>query len=313
MRLGFSIRVYGCRDLPSHDARPWHQNPHLSVSLAYLRDILCYLQANDIHMYRMHSNLLPHPSKYPETKELFDPIDECSAQLIALGDLAREADVRLSFHPYSAVVLNALNEDLVVRSVVCLQAQAALMDVVGLGPEAVIVVHVGGVYDDVVTSRERFVRRYEALPEEVRRRLALENDDHRFSHADMRIIHQMCGVRLVFDYLHHLVLNPEGISMREALDYSLGTWPDEITPKIHFSTPRTEMRSLAAGSSRIKVPTWTEHSDFVNPFEFIAFMRLAEGLRPFDIMLEAKARDLALLKLRQDVGRFAPRLANCLC
>ena len=59
MRLGFSIRVYGCPDLPSHDARPGHQAPHLSVSLAYLRDILLYLQANDIHMYRMHSQLLP--------------------------------------------------------------------------------------------------------------------------------------------------------------------------------------------------------------------------------------------------------------
>jgi UV DNA damage endonuclease len=58
------------------------------------------------------------------------------------------------------------------------------------------------------------------------------------------------------------------------------------------------------------MPTWTEHSDFINPFEFIAFLRMAQDLRPFDVMLEAKARDLALLKLREDLHRFAPDLAG---
>ena len=91
--------------------------------------------------------------------------------------------------------------------------------------------------------------------------------------------------------------------MREALEYALGTWPAGVTPKIHFSSPRTEMRQEGA---RIKLPTWTEHSDFVNPFEFIAFMREMAGLPPLDIMLESKARDLALLKLREDLQRFAP-------
>lgn len=99
--------------------------------------------------------------------------------------------------------------------------------------------------------------------------------------------------------------------MREALTYCLGTWPEDTVPKVHFSTPRTEMRPLE-GSSRLKVPTWEEHSDFVNPFEFAAFVRSASGLREFDIMLETKARDLALLKLRQDLGRFAPELLSTL-
>ena len=65
----------------------------------------------------------------------------------------------------------------------------------------------------------------------------------------------------------------------EALSYCLATWAGGVRPKVHFGTPRTEMRSLP-GSSRIKAPTWTEHSDFVSPFEFMAFVRLAEGLLP---------------------------------
>jgi len=306
MRLGFSVRILGRPNLPAYDARRWRL-PHLGTSLAYLRDILFYLREKRIHMYRMHSGLAPQADE-PHSSALQGQIDDCAQELSAIGALAQEGDVRLSFHPYSSVVLNALNEDQVAQSVARLEAQAAMLDAMNLGPEAVIVVHVGGVYDNLTASRERFIRRYEMLPEAVKRRLALENDDHRFSHAEVKAIHQACGVRLVFDNLHHLVLNPKGIPLREALDASLSTWPDGVRPKIHFSTPRTEMRPLE-GSSRVKLPTWTEHSDFVNPFEFLAFLEMSKSLGPFDIMLEAKARDLALLALRADMMRFAPELA----
>ncbi len=301
MRLGFSVRVLGSPNLPAYDAHRWRP-PHLSTGLAYLRDILLYLRENRIRMYRMHSGLAPQSDG---DRPWWSQIDECAQELSAVGALARECDVRLSFHPYSSVVLNALNEDQAAQSVARLEAQAAMLDAMNLGPEAVIVVHVGGVYDNLAASMERFIRRYEALPEAVTRRLALENDDHRFSYAEVKAIHQACGVRLVFDNLHHLVLNPQGIPLREALKASLQTWADGVRPKIHFSTPRTEMRPLE-GSSRVKLPTWTEHSDFVNPFEFLAFLEIAKDLGPFDIMLEAKARDLALLALREDMRRFAP-------
>ena len=39
-------------------------------------------------------------------------------------------------------------------------------------------------------------------------------------------------------------------------------------------------------------------------------MARTAGLRPFDIMLEAKGKDLALLRLREQIGQFAPELAE---
>jgi UV DNA damage endonuclease len=307
MRLGFSIRIYGRSDLPSHGEYRGEHGSDLGMNLAYLRDILYYLRDNAIHMYRLHSGLVPCVAD-PARSILEEQIKDYALELETVGDLARRSDVRLSFHPYSVVVLNGLNEDQVLRSVAHLEAQATMFEAMGLGPEAVIVLHVGGVYDNPLASRERFIRRYEALPEAIRRRLVLENDDHRFSHADVRAIHRACGIPLVFDALHHLVHNPEGVPMREALEYATSTWPARVVPKVHFSSPRTEMRTLE-GSSRIKVPTWTEHSDFVNPFDFMAFMSLAAGMI-FDVMLESKARDLALLKLREDLCRFSPDLAR---
>jgi UV DNA damage endonuclease len=55
-------------------------------------------------------------------------------------------------------------------------------------------------------------------------------------------------------------------------------------------------------------PVNTGHADFCNPFEFITFMRIAEGL-DFDVMLEAKVKDLALIRLRPDLLRYAPDVA----
>lgn len=303
MRLGFSVRVFGA-DVPSYDARRWPERPHLSTSLVYLRDILTYLGAHRLGMYRMHSRLAPAPPEGDEGSALRE-VGACALELEAAGALARRLGVRLSFHPYSAVVLNAVNEEQAERSRAHLAVLAAILDAMGLGDEAVVVVHVGGVYDGVEQACARFVQRYEALPEASRRRLALENDDRRFSFRDVWGIHRACRVRLVFDTLHHQVLNPERTPWTEALALALSTWPQGVAPKVHVSSPRTELRPTAAGA-RVKMPTWTEHGDLVNPFEFIAFLRQTAGLRPFDVMLEAKARDLAVLKLREDLGRFAP-------
>jgi UV DNA damage endonuclease len=55
-------------------------------------------------------------------------------------------------------------------------------------------------------------------------------------------------------------------------------------------------------------PVWTGHADFCNPFEFAGFLRMAEGLE-FDVMLESKAKDLALIRLRPDMLRYAPDVA----
>jgi UV DNA damage endonuclease len=144
----------------------------------------------------------------------------------------------------------------------------------------------------------------------------------------------------VFDYQHFWCLNPERLDMIETLRRILATWPEGCRPKIHFSSPRTEMREVkrkitakqreqakagkakpkkgevtlapVKATARVKTvllpPIWTGHSDFTNPFEFARFMRDAEGLE-FDVMMEGKSKDISLLKLKPDLLRFAPDVA----
>jgi UV DNA damage endonuclease len=313
MRLGFVGRPLSRPDLKSHDSRRWQNNPHLSVSLVYLRDILNYLSESGIRMYRMSSDLVPYAT-HPDKPQFHSQIDDCRQELALVGRMARDAGVRLSFHPAQHVVLNSPDADLVSRARADLGIQAAILELMELGPEAVIVTHLGGVYGNRDLARERFVQEYRSLPEATHRRLVLENDDTRFSVQDAVWVHQHTGIPLVFDNLHHRLNNPGRWPARDALAACLSTWPRDVTPKVHFSSPRTEWlidQKPGADRPEVRHTRWTYHSDYVNPFEFIDFLRTADRLGEFDVMLEVRAKDLALRQLRCDLARYAPeRLAR---
>lgn len=322
LRLGFPVKVMGRPELKSQDTRRWQNNPHLKVSLEYVDAILDYLRGQQLDMYRLSSDLAPYAT-HPDLPQFHNQVTESDAELAALGAKARAYDMRLSFHPSQYVLLNAPDPKLTAKSIWDLSSQAEMLDRMGLGPEAVMVTHVGGVYGDHEASRARWIQGWEQCPEHVRARLVLENDDVRFSAADALWIHERTGVRLIFDYQHFWCLNPERLDIRDTLERFLATWPAGVRPKIHFSSPRTELREIkqkltdkqraAAGTKArtrtvLRPPIWTGHSDFTNPFEFATFMRMAHGLE-FDVMMEGKSKDLSILKLRPDLLRFAPDVA----
>jgi UV DNA damage endonuclease len=310
MRLGFAVKPLSKPDLKSHDGRRWQNNPHLSVSLVCLQDIIRHLSTHHIGMYRASSDLAPYVA-HPDLPQFHTQLTQCTDELALVGQMAREAGLRLSFHPAQHVVLNSPDANLLARSKAELTAQAMILELMGLGPEAVVVTHLGGVYGNRETARQRFVQEYQTLPEVARKRLVLENDDTRFAVQDTVWVHRQTGIRLVFDNLHHRLYNPNGWQTREALAASLATWPPGVRPKVHFSSPRTEWlvtERPCTDLPEVRHARWSYHADYVNPFEFIDFLRMAHGLQDFDIMLEVRAKDLALMQLRNDLARYAPEL-----
>ncbi len=315
MRLGFAVKVLGRPDLKSNDARKHASNPHLRVSIEYLHAIFDYLHEHAVPMYRMSSDVAPYVT-HPDLPRFHNQVRECRAELEALGKVARDRGLRLSFHPSQYVILNSPDPKVTAQSVRDVVAQAEMLDVMGAGPEAVLVTHVGGTYGDPAAGRVRWAETYKALPEPVRRRLVLENDDLRYSAADVLAVHDLTGAPLVFDHQHYWCLNPERLDLRETVGKFLATWPAGVRPKIHYSSPRTELREVkrkdkATGKTKTALlpPVWTGHADFVNPFEFAQFLRVVDGLT-FDVMLEAKAKDLAVLRVRRDLPRYAPDQAG---
>jgi UV DNA damage endonuclease len=313
-RLGFPVKVLGAPGLKSNDTRRWQSNPHLRTSLEYLAAVFDYLDKTGISMYRMSSDLAPYAT-HPDLSQFHNQVNESKKELKQIGRRARSLDLRLSFHPSQFIVLNSPDAGLRDKSIWDLRVQAEILDRMELGPEAVMVIHVGGSYGDNATGLDRWCATWEKLPQRVKARLVLENDDLRYSAAEVLAIHSRTGVRLIFDLQHFWCLNREGLYLIPTVEKFLATWPNGVRPKIHLSSPRTELREVKRKNrttgrkeSVLVAPVWTGHADFVHPFEFISFLRSVPHL-VFDVMIEAKAKDLAVMRLRQDLMRYAPDVA----
>ena len=305
-RLGFAVKVLSDGGLPSHDARRWSSGPHLRHSLDRLRDILDFLDRHDIRMYRLPTALAPYASHH-DLPQFHDQIEECAEELAHVGALARERGIRLSSHPGQYTVLNSENPGTQAAAVAELEVQAALLDAMGLGREAVVVLHVGGTAGGRDAALDRFLAGFEQLGERARARLVIENDDRSFALTDVLALSRRTGLRVVWDVLHHRCHDPDAIPDRAALAAALATWaPDEV-PKIHFSSPRldVEQRRVRNGrrvETRYVMPQLRAHADLIDPIGFERFLRDAPAGRDFDVMLEAKAKDLALLRVREQLA-----------
>ena len=95
------------------------------------------------------------------------------------------------------------------------------------------------------------------------------------------------GTGLVVDNLHHAL---NGGTPPGELPWAriAATWPGRRTPKLHYSEQDSSKKPGA-------------HSVYADADAFRRFVA-AVGLDDFDVMLECKAKELALLRLREELG-----------
>jgi UV DNA damage endonuclease len=304
--LGFAVKVLGDGGLASHDTRRHQSGPHLRVSLERLEAIFDYLDAHEIRMYRMASGLVPYGS-HPEMPEFHGQVEECAEELGELGERARAAGLRLSFHPGQYAVLNSEREEVRAAAALDFELQGAVLDAMGLGPEAVVVTHVGGAAGGRDAALERFEEGLALLGDAARARLVVENDDNLFGLTDVLELHRRTGLRVVWDNLHHFCHDPDRIPVAEALRLALATWEKGTRPKIHYSSPRTDTEERKKKVGRrversTALPQLKAHADLIDPIGFADFLTGPAAGLDFDLLLEAKAKDLALLRLRDQLG-----------
>ena len=305
-RLGFAVKVLGDGGLPSHDTRRWQSGPHLRHSLEHLRAILDHCDHHDLRMYRLPTALAPYVS-HPDLPQFHRQIEECAAELAEVGELARARGIRLSSHPGQYTVLNSERPETQSAAVVELERQAELFDAMGLGPESTVLLHVGGKTGGVEAAHDRFLAGFDQLSDRARARLAVENDDRSFGLSEVLPLAERAGIPVIWDVLHHHCHDPEGIPDAEALALALDTWADGVVPKIHYSSPRLdlEIRKVKDGRRTVEklvLPQLRAHADFIDPLAFESFLRHEAAERDFDVMLEAKAKDLAVIRLREQLA-----------
>ena len=250
----------------------------VTANLDALRRILEWNDAHDIRFFRISSTTIPfasHPVMTFDWQEHFGPA------LAGIGDYIRTHGMRTNVHPGQYIILNSPREDVVQRSIAELTYHADLLDLLGVDDSHKIQIHTGGVYGDKRSAIDDFISSYARLPDSIRRRLAIENDERQFSLADNLRIHDACGIPLIFDTFHHELFN-NGESLEECLDAVIPTWQGHGPAMIDYSSQNPDKQ---AGAHTISID--------LDAFEPV--LAVLQG-RPVDLMLEIKDKEQSVLK-----------------
>ena len=261
----------------------------VAENLDCLERIIDFNIRRNLMFFRISSDTIPFAS-HPVCR--VDWAKECKGKLRRLGGKIRRAGMRISMHPDQFVVINALRRDVVRASVRELAYHARLLDAMELGQDARIQIHLGGLYGDRRGALERFVTEFARLPKAVRERLAVENDDRRFSLADCMSIHERSGTPVIVDNLHHQLLN-RGETLRAAMKTAARTWTRVTGP------PMVDYSCQMPGGRPGR------HAETLDDDDFIRFLTETVNM-DFDLMLEIKDKEISALralKLARSLGR----------
>jgi len=246
-----------------------------------LHNIMTWNVLNEHNFYRMTSGLAPWKTEY-EWNDLKD-IKEIKQWLHSAGTMANTHGVRVTSHPGPFNVLVSPNENVVQNTFQDLTMHGEVFDMMGLSRTHYnkINIHCNGVYGDKQSAMDRFCTNFELLPESVKTRLTVENDDKAsmYSVKDLMYIHERIGIPIVFDYHHHKFCTGD-LTEQEALELAMSTWPDDIVPVVHYS----ESRSKEQLDETIRPQA---HSDLIKQ------LPNTYG-NDVDIMVEAKHKELAI-------------------
>ena len=252
-----------------------------------LFEIIKWNKENGFDFFRITSNLFPWCSEY----KLEDMPDhwEIAGILGEIGKYVDEHNMRLTSHPGPFNVLTSPHEHVVENCINDLSTHGEVFDMMGVSrtPYNKINIHIGGAYGDKVSAMERFCENFNRLPNSVKSRLTVENDDKATMYSVKDLyegVYCKIGIPIVFDYHHHRFCTG-GLSEEDALEVAISTWPTDIVPVVHYS----ESRNIEQEDDKIKPQA---HSDYV--YDYIDTYG-----NEVDIMVEAKAKELAVLKYKE--------------
>ncbi len=269
-------RIQKLKEITAHNLRSTLRMIHFNI-------------AHDIHVYRMSSSIVPlatHPEVMWDYRSVF------KKQLKEIGTAVKKSKMRVSFHPNQFTLFTSDKEHITDNAVIDMQYHYDLLDGMGLADVSNINIHVGGAYGDKTKAVERFHKNIVKLPDYIKKRMTLENDDKTYTTEETLEVCKKEQIPLVFDYHHHQA-NLGTADLSDLLPEVFSTWNHfGIIPKVHISSPKSEKE-------------FRSHADYVDPEFIIPFLHLAREFgHDFDIMIEAKQKDKACLKLTEDLSKI---------
>lgn len=246
--------------------------------------ILDYNIKNNIEVYRMSSEMFPWFTNYsfsdlPNYEYIKDLLKQ-------IGEKVINNNLRVGFHAPPYDVLGSNKESVVENTIDSLNKHAQLLDLMGLEQSTYysINIHVNTTQPSREVAADRFCKNFERLSDSCKKRLTVENDD-KLSQYSVKLLYDLIYKRIkipiIFDQLH-FKLGPQDQTMEEALKLALSTW--KVRPLTHM-----------ASSIHNENPKGLEraHADYI-------YEKIETFGEEFDVEIESKAKDLAVLKYRKD-------------
>jgi len=231
--------------------------------------------------YRVSSDLFPLKTlpeanldfnSLPDKDKIDQTFNDCSV-------LIKNSNIRCSTHPDQFVVPASANSSVAQKSIVELTYHADIMDRLGLprSYNAPINIHMNSYKGDLKSTAKRFIEVFRQLPEGVKSRLVLENEDKPNSWNVQQLydyIYQEIGIPITYDNLHFRC-NTGGLTAKDAVALCKSTWGSYV-PLFHFSDNDVKNRNPRA------------HADYPTAFpdEYVG--------EKIDLDFEFKAKDYAI-------------------
>ena len=262
------------------------------LALKNINDLIPMIEYNEEHgikCFRLSSDILPHFTD-PEV-ESYD-LDFALEGLKAAGELAKSYDQRILMHPGQYNQVGAHNEEVFSKTCLELKMHADILDAMGIDSNGVLIVHGGGTYGDIEKTKARWVEQYFQLPENVQKRLVIENCEKCYSLEDVldisgRVKERGGDLPVVFDSHHYEcydLLHPDTKQqdLKILLPKVIASWGDR----------RVVMHVSNQGSGKIG-----HHSDYISRLPECFFYVAGELDVCFDLEVEAKMKEQAIFNL----------------
>lgn len=218
------------------------------LGLANTKDIAKMVRWNDrygIKFFRLSSEIFPFAS-HPEYGYKLAPF--ATDALAEAGKVIAELGHRVTTHPGQFTQLGSPRPSVIDNALRDLDYHDEMLSLLKLpeqqNRDAVMILHMGGVFDGKEDTLNRFRENYAKLSQSVKNRIVLENDDVCYTVHDLLPICEELNIPFVLDYHHHNILfDAEKIreGTKDIVDLYpriLETWRRKsITPKMHYSEP----------------------------------------------------------------------------
>lgn len=254
------------------------------ISLQNVEDlakILTWNAENGVELFRVSSEMFPWASEYnwqdlPGFNQIIDGMQRA-------GQIARDTGQRLSFHPGPFNCLCSPSETVVLNCVKDMSIHGDMMDMLGMPRDrnSLINIHLGGAYGNREVASETWCKNFHRLPENVKSRLTIENDDRPNMFSTKMLyehVYLKLGIPIVFDS-HHFECGPQDSSYSEAFEMAYSTWPSEVRPTCHHSNSRRDYEDPTS--------SMTSHSDFY-------YKKFESCGKSVDVDLECKSKELGM-------------------